>query len=136
MTVTPRFIIICREAFLEAGTNNLNLIRIFTQIKANSFPYVLPSFALVVNFDIDMPGSHTLRTDIIGPDQKQIGNTELPVQTNAGNWQVIANFEQLRVATPGLYTFKVFLDGGPVGERTLEVQPAAAPKATTKTAIA
>ena len=122
MIIKPNFIIICREAFLEAGTNNLNLIRIFSQVHADTLPFQLPPFALVVNFDIDEAGQHLLRTDVFGPDHKQIAHTELPVTTNAGNWQVIANFERLTAPVPGTYTFQLMLDDTPLGSRALEVK--------------
>ena len=126
MNSKTHFIIICREAFLEAGTNNLNLIRIFSQVHADRFPFVLPSFALVVNFDVDEAGSHTLRTVVSGPDGTEVANTELPVRTNSGNWQVIANFEHLRAPLPGTYSFQLTLDTRPLGSRTLLVNPAKA----------
>lgn len=120
------FIIICREAFLEAGTNNLNLIRIFSAVQADRFPFILPSFALVVNFDVPEAGQHTLRTTVTGPDGKEVATTELPVRTNAGNWQVIANFERLQAPLPGTYTFHLMLDTLPLGSKTLTVHPARA----------
>lgn len=127
MKIAAQFIIICREAFLEAGTNNLNLIRIFSQINADRFPYVLPNFALVVNFDTDSAGTHTLHTELRDPNGKQIASTELPVTTAGGNWQVIANFEQMQFATPGAYTFVLTLDNAPLGSRTVEVRAVATP---------
>lgn len=129
------FIIICREAFLEAGTNNLNLIRIFSGVQADRFPFVLPNFALVVNFDVDQAGAHTLRTTVTGPDGTTVANTELPVTTNAGNWQVIANFEHLRAPIPGPYTFHLTLDTQPLGSKLLTVNPAHA-RAKTEPAVA
>jgi hypothetical protein len=121
--MSSRFIIICERAFTASGTNNLNLINIFTQVNAAKFPFIHPQFALVVNFDVPSSGKHTLRTSVHGPDDKQVAHSELPVQTNKGNWQVIANFEQFRFAAPGPYTFRLFLDEEPLGERTLEVKP-------------
>jgi hypothetical protein len=136
MKVKPHFIIVCREAFLEAGTNNLNLIRIFTQAHANAFPFALPAFALVVNFDIDTAGPHVVRTEVLGPDGTRIAGTDLPITTNVGNWQVIANFEQLKAPTPGAYTFQLTLDDQPLGEKVLNVIPTSAPKASRTPAVA
>lgn len=136
MEIQPYFIIMCREAFLAAGTNNLNLINVFTQINADKFPFMYPRFALVVNFDIDTGGNHLLRTDVMDPAGKQIARTELPVTTHAGNWQVIANFEQMQFAAPGTYSFLLSLDGVSLGSRTLEVKPLLSPSSGQKTAIA
>lgn len=135
MTITPHFIIICREAFLQAGTNNLNLIGIFTTVNAPKLPFVFPRFAVVANFDIDTAGNHSLTTVVTDPSGKQIAHTELPVRTNAGNWQVIANFEQMTFTVPGTFTFRLSLDGIALGERTLDVKPAIA-RATRKAAVA
>lgn len=122
MEIKPHFIVLCREAFTAAGTNNLSLINIFTQITANQFPFVFSRFALVVNFDAATAGNHTLRTDVLDPQQKQIAHTELPVTTHVGNWQIIANFEQMSFPTPGIYRFQLSLDGTPLGERELDVR--------------
>lgn len=136
MNIRAHFIIMCREAFLAAGTNNLNLIGIFTQINADKFPFMYPRFALVVNFDIDTAGNHVLRTDVMDPSGKAIACTELPVTTNTGNWQVIANFEQMQFIAPGTYSFLLSLDGVSLGARTLEVKPMLTPATGQKTAIA
>lgn len=136
MNVKSNFIIICHEAFLESGTNNLNLIRIFTAVQAQSFPFALPPFALVVNFDIDTAGPHTVRTEVTAPDGSRLAATDLPVTTNAGNWQVIANFQQLKAPAPGTYVFRLTLDGQPLGERSLEVRSAGATKVRRPPAVA
>jgi len=123
MNIKPHFIIVCREAFLAEGTHNLNLINVFTQINADKFPFMYPRFALVVNFDIDMAGNHTLHTEVMSPAGTSVARTDLPVTTHAGNWQVIANFEQMQFVAPGAYSFVVSLDGQPLGSRTIEVKP-------------
>ena len=135
MNIKPHFIIICREAFLQAGNNNLNLIGIFSQLNADKLPFQYPHFAVVVNFDIDTAGDHVLKTDVFDPAGKPVAHSELPVRTNAGNWQVIANFEQMKFNAPGTYTFRLVLDDTPLGERTLEVKPVIA-RASQKAAIA
>lgn len=127
MTITPRYIIICERAFTAAGTNNLNLVNIFTQIHAAKLPFTHPQFALVVNFDTDTPGSRTLHIDITDPTGKQVARTELPVNTSVGNWQVITNFEMMQFVVPGKHTFHLTLDGQPLGEHVLHVLPSAVP---------
>jgi hypothetical protein len=136
MEIQPHFIIMCREAFLAAGTNNLNLINVFTQINADKFPFMYPRFSLVVNFDIDTGGNHILRTDAMDPHGKLVAHTELPVTTNAGNWQVIANFEQMKFTVPGTYSFLLSLDGVSLGVRTLEVKPMLTPATGRQPSIA
>lgn len=123
MHITPRFIVICHEAFLTAGSNNLNLINVFTQINADKFPFVSSHFALVVSVDIDTGGNHVLHTQVLDPTGAQVARMEMPVTTQQGNWQVIANFERLQFAVPGMYTFRVSLDGIALGERQLAVRP-------------
>jgi hypothetical protein len=135
MNITPHFIIICREAFLQAGNNNLNLIGIFTQLNADKLPFQFPHFAVVVNFDIDTAGDHVLKTDVVDPSGKRVAHSELPVRTNAGNWQVIANFEQMKFPVPGRYSFRLTLDDVPLGERSLDVKPTLT-RASQKAAIA
>ena len=136
MNITTRFIVVCERAFTAAGTNNLNLINIFTQINAATFPFTHPQFALVVNFDITEAGSHILHVRILGPDGNQVAQSELPVNIVAGppspdgfgrasNWQVIANYEHFAFGAPGTYTFALTLDDTPLGERALQVVPVA-----------
>jgi hypothetical protein len=136
MNIKPQFIIICREAFLQAGNNNLNLIGIFTQLNADKLPFVFPRFSVVVNFDIDVAGDHVLRTNVIDPAGKQIAHTELPVRTTEGNWQVIANFEQMQFTSFGAYSFVLSLDGVSVGTRALELKPMLTPATGRKPSIA
>ncbi|HXK36949.1 MAG TPA: hypothetical protein VJ553_05190 [Candidatus Paceibacterota bacterium] len=121
MSITSRFIVICERAFTAAGTNNLSLINIFTQINANQFPFVHPQFAVVVNFDTTETGAHTLRIRVTGPDRNQVAQSDLPVTTHANNWQVIANYEHFTFAAPGTYTFAVEMEGVALGERSLQV---------------
>ena len=99
---TPKlqFIVVCEHAFLSAGSNNLNIIGVFSQINAAKFPFNYPRFSLVVNFDTDAAAQRVLATDILDPNGKQIAHTELPVNVTAGNMQVIANFENMQFAIP------------------------------------
>ncbi len=123
MNIIPQFILVCERAFLTAGSNNLNLIGIFSQINADKFPCTYPSFALVVNFDAGQPGQHVLHTDITDPTGKQMARTELPVTVTAGNMQVIANFEHMKFAAPGIYTLSVSMGEQSLGSRTITVRP-------------
>lgn len=131
MNVKTNFLITCQQAFLTAGTNNLNLIGIFTTINAERFPLVYPHFALVANLDLDVTGSHTLNTAVVGPDGAELGRTALPVSISAPNFQVIANFENMRFNGPGTYELKVDVDGVPAGSRVLQVNLVVAPKGKT-----
>ena len=123
MNITTRYIVICERATTTAGTNNLNLINIFTQLHPVSFPYTHPQFALAVNFDIAEAGSHLLHVHILGPNGDQMAQSDFPVTTNAGNWQVVANYEHLLFAAPGTYTFSLKMDDVALGDRTLLVMP-------------
>jgi hypothetical protein len=129
MKITPNFLITCQNAFLAAGTNNLNLINIFSAINADKFPFMYPRFALVVNMDIDKPGDHTLNTKVVTPDGRELAKTALPVKVSGTNFQVIANFEGMRFEAPGTYELKVDLDGMVVGSRKLQVNMVVASKA-------
>ncbi len=126
--IKPHFIVLCEQAFLSAGSNNLNLIGMFTQINADKFPFTYPRFALVVNFDAAVAGQHVLRTVLTDPAGTAIANTDLPVAVMPGNMQVIANFENMRFGLPGQYTFTAHLDGQLIGQRSLQVRPVLPPK--------
>lgn len=128
MNIKTNFILTCQNAFLSAGTNNLNLINIFTNINADRFPFTYGRFALVANIDIDATGEHSLNTVVISPDGTELAKTTLPVNVAGPNFQVIANFENMQFKTPGTYELKVDVDGTPVGSRSLKVNMVASPK--------
>ena len=132
MNIKTNFLLTCQNAFLSAGTNNLNLINIFTNINADKFPFVYGRFALVANIDVDTPGQHTLNTVVSGPDGKVLAKTALPVKVNGPNFQVIANFENMHFSAPGTYELKVDVDGVPVGTKALKVNMVVNPKNQTK----
>lgn len=127
MNIKTNFIVTCQNAFLSAGTNNLNLINIFTNLNADRFPFTYGRFALVANIDIDTPGEHTLNTTVMGPDGKQLAKTSLPMNVSGPNFQVIANFENMQFSAPGTYELKVDVDGTQVGSRTLRVNMVSKP---------
>lgn len=128
MNIKTNFILTCQNAFLSAGTNNLNLINIFTNINADKFPFTYGRFALVANIDVDEPGQHTLNTVVVGPDGKEMAKTSLPVNVGGPNFQVIANFENMQFSAPGTYALKVDLDGVLVGTRKLQINMVASRK--------
>ncbi len=123
MTITPHFILICEQAFLTAGTNNLNCIGIFTTIHAEKFPLTYQHFALVANFSTDTLGNHTLATRATDENGTELFSSKLDVQINTDPFQVIANFENLTFPKPGTFTFTVSLDGKDIGSRIIIVQP-------------
>ena len=132
MNIKTNFIVTCQNAFLSAGTNNLNLINIFTTINADKFPFTYGRFSLVANIDIDTLGKHTLNTVIIGPDSKELVKTALPVNVAGANFQVIANFENMKFSAPGSYEIRLDVDGEEIGSRKLQVNMVVSPKARTK----
>ncbi len=121
--ISLQFIVVCDQAFLAAGSNNLNIIGIFSQINAAKFPFAYPHFALVVNFDAAKAGRHVLHTSVVDPAGNEIAHTDLPVTVAAGNMQVIANFENLQFAAPGEYILQVMIDGQPLGRRAIRIAP-------------
>jgi hypothetical protein len=127
MAITTQFILTCEYAFLSAGSNNLNLIGIFSQINADRFPFAYPRFAMVINFDATTSGQHVLRTVILDPSGKQIGQTDLPVAVTPGNMQVIAHFENMQFAIPGTYVIQISLDGILLGTRPVRITPVLTP---------
>lgn len=123
MNIEPRFIVICREAFLTACSNNLNLIGIFTQVNADRFPFPFSHFALVANMDIDTAGAYTIHVNATDPHGQSFARMDMPVTTTAGNWQVIVNFDHVQFSLPGQYAFHVALDETHIGTRVIDVKP-------------
>ena len=126
MTIKPNFIIACEQAFLTAGTNNLNLIGIFTNIHASQFPLTYRHFALVANFDIEERGSYELETVMKDPEGKEVVRSKLQANITANPFQVIANLENVIFPKPGNYELSISVGGTLVGSRTLYINPVVA----------
>lgn len=121
MEIKTNFIISCDQAFLAAGTNNLNLIGIFSAIHAEQFPLTYPRFSLVVNFDTDATGMHRMSTQVLDQEGKQLVETHIDVNVTSPNFQVIAHFENMVFNQPGKYELRVTLDEQTIGSRFLQV---------------
>ena len=121
MTIKSNFILTCEQAFLTAGSNNLNLIGVFNNITSDRFPFTYPRFDLVVNFDVDTLGTHTLETRITDHDNQEIVRSTLATKVTTNNFQVIAHFENLSFAKPGRYHVNLTIDGVFAGQQTLTV---------------
>ena len=123
MEIKNNFIVTCEYAFLSAGTNNLNLIGVFTAINADRFPFVHRKFDLVTNFDMDAPGPHTLHTLVLDGEDVELLTSKVNIQVNSTTYQVITHFENLSFPKPGKYELRVAIDDIYVGSRFLIVNP-------------
>lgn len=121
MTIKTNLILMCEQAFLTSGSNNLNLIGVFNNVTSDRFPFTYPRFDLVVNFDIDALGEHTLETKITDGENQEIVRSSLPTRVTTSNFQVIAHFENLPFSKPGRYHLNLTLDGVFAGQQTLTV---------------
>lgn len=121
MEIKTNFIIACDQAFLAAGTNNLNLVGIFSTINADKVPLTYPRFSLVTNFDTDATGMHRMTTQVVGPNDQQIVETHIDINVTSPNFQIIAHFENLSFPVVGKYDLRVTLDGQLVGSRALHI---------------
>ena len=122
-TIKTNFIIVCDQAFLTAGTNNLNLIGIFTTMHAEQFPFTYRRFALVINFDTDLLGMQNLETKITDENNKELIRSELKINVTSSPFQVIANFENFVFPSPGMYHIRISLEGKEIGSRSISVTP-------------
>lgn len=121
MTIKTNFILTCEQAFLTAGSGNLNLIGVFTNVVSDRFPFTYPRFALVANFDVDVIGMHTLETRITDQRNEEIVRSSLPTRVTTSNFQVIAHFENLSFSQPGQYHINLTLDGTFAGQHSITV---------------
>ena len=121
MNIKPNFIISCDQAFLTSGTNNLNLINIFTTLHSDQFPFTYHRFSLVINFDIDVLGMHPLETRITDENGKELIRSELKINISSSPFQVIANFENFSFPAPGKFEIRVSLQGKLIGSRVLNI---------------
>lgn len=128
MDIKTNFIISCDQAFLTVGSNNLNLIGIFSTIHAEQFPVTYHRFSLVTNFDTDATGMHRMSTQVVDQEGKQLIETHIDINITSPNFQVIAHFENLLFSQPGKYELRVTLDGQLVGSRVLHVSQLAKQK--------
>lgn len=128
MELKTNFIIACDQAFLAVGSNNLNLIGIFSTIHAEQFPFTYPRFSLVTNFDTDATGMHRMSTQVLSAEGKQLIETHIDINITSPNFQVIAHFENLAFPAPGRYELRVTLDDHIVGSRFLHLSQLAKQK--------
>ena len=112
---------------------------LLSKVSVPSDSVIVMAVSQAVHDDIDTGGYGPWAIDdytILTAVWKRPDGTYFALITHAGNWQVIANFEQMQFSAPGTYSFLLSLDGVSLGSRTLEVKPIFSPSSGHKTAIA
>jgi hypothetical protein len=126
---------LCDAATDSAG--KLNMLGAFDTINAVQVPAVHPqcSIALRIMFQRIEEGAHKLKLNFVDEDGRLVmPSIEIPVEVNLPedatfiSRNFIVNIQQLKFATPGLYSIDIALDGRHEGSIPLQVkmQPVAA----------
>lgn len=97
----------------------LNLLGIFQRILASAFPATHPSLALVFTVEADSgdtASEHTLMVDLVDSDGKRIAKINgkikfAEVKGKKATHNQIVNFNGLNFPKPGMYEFKIIING-------------------------
>jgi hypothetical protein len=115
----------------ETKEGKLVIVGEFDTIGSASFPAAHPSFFLVARFQGSAAEArpHRLLIRLIGPDGRSVlpQDPELQVQAvrvheNVSRANVILNFGGLQFPQPGVYYFRLELDGTRLAELPLHLQ--------------
>jgi len=126
-----RLAVVCEDASIESD-GKMNLVRIFRQLRCESFPYLHPKMWLACSFEI--PEAHYLDrshiwTEFINPDGKKLGRVmnDYRILTGFSEDPRVFNFtaelRNLIFEEPGEYQFSIFADGTLVQAVDLRVRP-------------
>lgn len=115
----------------ETKEGKLVIVGEFDTIGAPQFPATHPSFFLVARFQgtAAEARSHRLRIRLVGPDGQNVlpQDPELQVHAvrvheNVSRANILLNFAGLQFPQPGVYHFRLELDGTRHGEVPLHLQ--------------
>lgn len=114
-------IILC-DAIVDTG-GKVNLLGIFSNIFARTFPTCHPKFAIALNFTGD-PLEHMLALRIIDTSGNEVMPPPPPLKFRCpefGEASIGITVENLKINSPGFLTVQVLVDGQKIGEKDLIV---------------
>jgi len=127
--MTAQVAVFCDAATDERG--KLSLLGAFDTLCSSQMPAVHPqcAVALRLTFTVADEGSHTLRVALVDPDGRAVlppvqipVEIALPEDLHFGTRNFIFNLQQVRFATPGIYSADVTLDDKPLISIPLQVR--------------
>ena len=105
---------ICDDAFVTAGSNNLNIIGIFEHINSKSYPATHPRMSIVLSLVDCKPGQEISYYPIIeGPSGIILDGSKNPsLAKGVSNDKInlIFNVIGLNLPEPGRYLVKLFIE--------------------------
>jgi len=114
----------------------LNIFGIFQRILASSFPATHPSLALVFTIEADSgdtASEHALMVDLVDSDGKRIANIDAKIKFaqvpgKKANHNQIVLLNGLNFPKPGMYEFKIIINGEERAFVPLELSEIETPK--------
>jgi hypothetical protein len=114
--VKLNFLHVCENAFTSSD-GKLNIIGIFNQIKASSFPAAHPKLSIVSSISGKI-GDYTEVIEIVSPRAEVIARVEnnIKIQREGGSANLIAGFVNLIFLIGGKYTIRIKINGDLLNE--------------------
>lgn len=112
------FVIICDMAFITKETDNLNLIGVFENIVASSFPAIHPRFSVVTNIEAEENTEHDILL-VVKKGEDEIIRTSGSFIGIKHRW--ICDFVNFRFPEAGEYIFEISLDGRPLDSTSINL---------------
>lgn len=112
------FVIVCDMAFITAQTGNLNIIGVFENIVAPSFPAIHPRFSMVAVVGAEENSEHNILL-IVRKGEDEIKRTSIVFRGIKHRW--IHDFINFRFPEAGEYTFEISLDEKPLGSISINL---------------
>lgn len=113
------FLIICENAFITSGSNNLNVIGIFDVINTPGFPAVHPAFTVVAKIINDDSSEHEVSLKIFKEGLVLFQSPKIKFTDK--QYQFINNMVNFQFPEEGKYTVSVQIDGEDKETRTINL---------------
>lgn len=113
------FLIVCEDAFITKGTENLNIIGIFEKIRTNQFPVQHPKMAIATRLETDRQeeSSAEMAFSVNGVEKHRES-----IRFTATKWNWVHILQNVTFETEGNLTIELILNGERVAGTEVNVE--------------
>jgi hypothetical protein len=117
---TLAYLIATDSVIQDSTSNKYSYIGIFQQIKIpKTIGFYYADFAIVGRISNIKIGKISARIEIIGPDKQLLSRAELNGNIDSNEANLRANFNGIKFAQLGTYTYRLIYDGITYGDETV-----------------
>ena len=127
----PLALLVCDTVITDAMTGKKTLVGIFNSIGATKFPHIIPNMSIVASLT-NLEGEAEIKIKLIAGNNDVV--FELPAKVPFKNPfetpELIFNFQNFRVNSPGTYELQLIAKDGVIASRLIiikEIKPPQAP---------